>query len=35
MVEKYGCLMWDNGEFCNLDFIIVGYGKVGGIEFSY
>jgi len=35
MVEKHGCPTRDNGEPCNPDFIIVGYGKVGGIELSY
>lgn len=35
MVEKHGVPEKTPGVPCNPDFIIVGYGKVGGIELSY
>lgn len=35
MTEKYGQPMKSAGVACNPDFIVVGYGKVGGIELSY
>lgn len=35
MVEKYGRPQRADGSPCEQDFIIVGYGKVGGIELSY
>lgn len=35
MVEKHGTPSREDGELCSPDFIIVGYGKVGGIELSY
>ncbi|WP_372738010.1 bifunctional [glutamate--ammonia ligase]-adenylyl-L-tyrosine phosphorylase/[glutamate--ammonia-ligase] adenylyltransferase [Neptunomonas sp.] len=35
MVEKHGRPMKQAGVPCDLDFIIVGYGKLGGIELSY
>ncbi len=35
MVEKYGNPTKDDGSPAEREFIIVGYGKVGGIELSY
>lgn len=35
MVARYGQPLKDDGEPCNPDFIIVAYGKMGGIELSY
>ncbi|MAR90280.1 MAG: bifunctional [glutamate--ammonia ligase]-adenylyl-L-tyrosine phosphorylase/[glutamate--ammonia-ligase] adenylyltransferase [Pseudomonadales bacterium] len=35
MVAKYGRPQRQDGSSCELDFIIVGYGKLGGIELSY
>ena len=35
MVDKYGTPQRADGSLCDPDFIIVGYGKVGGIELSY
>jgi glutamate-ammonia-ligase adenylyltransferase len=35
MVEKHGIPEKSPGVLCSPDFIIVGYGKVGGIELSY
>ncbi|BBB28214.1 bifunctional [glutamate--ammonia ligase]-adenylyl-L-tyrosine phosphorylase/[glutamate--ammonia-ligase] adenylyltransferase [Neptunomonas japonica] len=35
MVEKHGRPMKQTGVPCELDFIVVGYGKLGGIELSY
>jgi glutamate-ammonia-ligase adenylyltransferase len=35
MVEKHGRPMKQAGVPCELDFIVVGYGKLGGIELSY
>lgn len=35
MTEKYGVPQRVAGEPCDPDFIIVGYGKLGGIELSY
>lgn len=33
--SKYGTPLSTDGSPCELDFIIVGYGKVGGIEFGH
>ena len=33
--EKHGSPMRADGSACDKDFIIVGYGKLGGIELSY
>ncbi len=35
MVDKYGTPQRADGTLCDPDFIIVGYGKAGGIELSY
>ena len=35
MTEKYGVPLRAAGEPCDRDFIVLGYGKVGGIELSY
>jgi glutamate-ammonia-ligase adenylyltransferase len=35
MVERYGQPTKEDGTPCNPDFIIVAYGKMGGIELSY
>ena len=35
MVERYGKPTKEDGSPCNPDFIIVAYGKMGGIELSY
>ncbi|PIE40840.1 MAG: bifunctional [glutamate--ammonia ligase]-adenylyl-L-tyrosine phosphorylase/[glutamate--ammonia-ligase] adenylyltransferase [Gammaproteobacteria bacterium] len=35
MVDRHGYPLKDNGERCDPSFIIVGYGKMGGIELSY
>ena len=35
MVEKHGRPQREKGVPCDPDFIIVGYGKVGGLELSY
>ncbi|OUS24043.1 bifunctional glutamine synthetase adenylyltransferase/deadenyltransferase [Gammaproteobacteria bacterium 45_16_T64] len=35
MVGKYGTPVRSDGTLCDPDFIIVGYGKVGGLELSY
>ncbi|SEG82651.1 bifunctional [glutamate--ammonia ligase]-adenylyl-L-tyrosine phosphorylase/[glutamate--ammonia-ligase] adenylyltransferase [Marinobacterium lutimaris] len=35
MTAKYGIPQKSPGEPCDPDFIIVGYGKLGGIELSY
>ena len=35
MTEKYGRPQREKGVPCDPDFIIVGYGKVGGLELSY
>ncbi|OUS03039.1 bifunctional glutamine synthetase adenylyltransferase/deadenyltransferase [Gammaproteobacteria bacterium 42_54_T18] len=35
MVDKYGTPLRADGTLCDPDFIIVGYGKAGGIELSY
>ena len=35
MVEKHGRPMKQAGVPCELDFVVVGYGKLGGIELSY
>ncbi|WP_432697218.1 bifunctional [glutamate--ammonia ligase]-adenylyl-L-tyrosine phosphorylase/[glutamate--ammonia-ligase] adenylyltransferase [Marinobacterium sp. YM272] len=35
MTAKYGVPQKSPGEPCDPDFIIVGYGKLGGIELSY
>ncbi len=34
-VSKHGAPKRADGSLCNPDFIIVGYGKVGGIEFGH
>ncbi|WP_020679343.1 bifunctional [glutamate--ammonia ligase]-adenylyl-L-tyrosine phosphorylase/[glutamate--ammonia-ligase] adenylyltransferase [Marinobacterium rhizophilum] len=35
LVEKHGVPIKAPGEPCDPDFVIVGYGKLGGIELSY
>ncbi|MBY4676444.1 bifunctional [glutamate--ammonia ligase]-adenylyl-L-tyrosine phosphorylase/[glutamate--ammonia-ligase] adenylyltransferase [Marinobacterium arenosum] len=35
LTEKHGLPMKEAGVPCELDFIVLGYGKVGGIELSY
>ncbi|MCG8312624.1 MAG: bifunctional [glutamate--ammonia ligase]-adenylyl-L-tyrosine phosphorylase/[glutamate--ammonia-ligase] adenylyltransferase [Pseudomonadales bacterium] len=35
MVAKHGRPLKEDGTPCDTDFIIVGYGKLGGIELSY
>ncbi|HVL00209.1 MAG TPA: bifunctional [glutamate--ammonia ligase]-adenylyl-L-tyrosine phosphorylase/[glutamate--ammonia-ligase] adenylyltransferase, partial [Dongiaceae bacterium] len=35
LVEKHGRPQRESGTPCDPDFIIVGYGKVGGLELSY
>ena len=35
MTEKHGVPQKEPGVPCDKDFIVVGYGKVGGIELSY
>ena len=35
MTEKHGLPQKSAGEACNPDFIVIGYGKMGGIELSY
>lgn len=35
LVDKHGRPLRGDGEPCERDFIIVGYGKLGGIELSY
>lgn len=35
MVERYGRPTREGGESCELDFAIIAYGKLGGIELSY
>ena len=35
MVEKHGRPLRENGSPCDPDFIIVAYGKMGGIELGY
>lgn len=35
MVQRYGAPQQSPGVLCEPEFIIVGYGKVGGIELSY
>jgi glutamate-ammonia-ligase adenylyltransferase len=35
MTEKYGCPMKNKETPCDSDFIIVAYGKMGGIELGY
>ncbi|MEH6822360.1 MAG: bifunctional [glutamate--ammonia ligase]-adenylyl-L-tyrosine phosphorylase/[glutamate--ammonia-ligase] adenylyltransferase [Motiliproteus sp.] len=35
MTEKHGAPQQAPGEPCDKEFIVVGYGKVGGIELSY
>lgn len=35
LVQCYGWLLCVDGMLCDLDFVIVGYGKVGGLEFGY
>jgi glutamate-ammonia-ligase adenylyltransferase len=35
MTAKYGTPQRSPGELCDPDFIVIGYGKLGGIELSY
>lgn len=35
MVDKHGRPSRDNGDWCELDFGVVAYGKMGGLELSY
>lgn len=35
MVARYGSPRRSDGSTCDLDFVIVGYGKVGGIELGH
>lgn len=35
MVERHGRPSRDNGDWCELDFGVVAYGKMGGLELSY
>lgn len=35
MIGKYGRPSKDDGEWCDTDFGIIAYGKMGGIELSY
>ena len=35
LVEKHGRPLREDGEPCEGDFIVLGYGKVGGIEMGY
>lgn len=35
MTDKHGSPQKSPGEPCNPDFIVIGYGKLGGIELSY
>ncbi len=35
MTEKYGTPTRQNGSLCDPDFVILAYGKMGGIELSY
>ena len=35
MTDKHGAPQKSPGEPCNPDFIVIGYGKLGGIELSY
>lgn len=35
MLRKHGRPRRTNGELCDLDFIIIGYGKLGGIELGH
>jgi glutamate-ammonia-ligase adenylyltransferase len=35
MVAKHGRPSRDNGDWCELDFGVVAYGKMGGLELSY
>lgn len=35
LVDKHGKPSRDDGQPCDPDFVIVGYGKLGGIELSY
>lgn len=35
MVDRYGRPTRENGESCELDFAIIAYGKLGGIELGY
>ncbi|MFP8968619.1 bifunctional [glutamate--ammonia ligase]-adenylyl-L-tyrosine phosphorylase/[glutamate--ammonia-ligase] adenylyltransferase [Pokkaliibacter sp. CJK22405] len=35
LISKHGRPLREDGEPCNPDFIVVGYGKMGGIELSY
>ena len=35
LVERHGRPSRDNGQPCNPDFVVVGYGKLGGIELGH
>jgi len=35
LVEKHGRPLREDGQPCDRDFIVLGYGKVGGIEMGY
>lgn len=35
MTEKYGVPSRDDGQLCDPDFVILAYGKMGGLELSY
>lgn len=35
LVEKHGVPLQENGEVCDPSFIIVGYGKLGGLELGH
>lgn len=35
MVERHGRPSRDNGDWCELDFAVIAYGKMGGLELSY
>ncbi|WP_250656597.1 bifunctional [glutamate--ammonia ligase]-adenylyl-L-tyrosine phosphorylase/[glutamate--ammonia-ligase] adenylyltransferase [Alkalimarinus coralli] len=35
LTEKHGFPVRSNGEVCDLDFAIIAYGKMGGIELGY
>ncbi|WP_108126079.1 bifunctional [glutamate--ammonia ligase]-adenylyl-L-tyrosine phosphorylase/[glutamate--ammonia-ligase] adenylyltransferase [Saccharospirillum mangrovi] len=35
MVERHGRPSRDNGDWCELDFGVIAYGKMGGLELSY
>lgn len=35
LVDKHGAPLQENGELCDPSFIIVGYGKLGGLELGH